>query len=110
MDLVPWSPLADSEGFIFVSMDGMNDVAGGGDYGSWNVSATSGPLGLTCDPGLVGEYPCYESCDTSGDCSYLQVSHVSESCHAVMMMNVRTRVTGPRVGMTSPTQRLSCMM
>ena len=77
MDLVPWSPLADSEGFIFVSMDGMNDVTGGGDYGSWNVSATSGPLGLTCDPGLVGEYPCYQSCDTSGDCSYLQVNHVS---------------------------------
>lgn len=77
MDLVPWSPLSDSEGFIFVSMDGMNDVAGGGDYGSWNVSATSGPLGMTCDPGLVGGYPCYESCDTSGDCSYLQVTHTS---------------------------------
>ena len=42
MDLVPWSQVSDSEagGFIFVSMDGMNDAIGGGDYGSWNVSAT----------------------------------------------------------------------
>ena len=41
-------------GFIFIAMDGMSDVVGGGDYGSWNVSKTEGPLGLTCDPQLVG--------------------------------------------------------
>ena len=105
MDLVPWSQLADSEGFIFISMDGMNDVTTGGDFGSWNVSATSGPLGLTCDPGLVGEYPCYESCDTSRDCSYLQVNYyeVFSSSHH----HIRTLVTGLHVEMTSPTQKLS---
>ena len=73
MDLVPWAQLADTEaggrrrttirlslclvtssGFIFIAMDGMSDVVGGGDYGSWNVSKTEGPLGLTCDPQLVG--------------------------------------------------------
>ena len=89
MDLVPWSQVSDSEagGFIFVSMDGMNDAIGGGDYGSWNVSATEGPLGLTCDPALSGSYPCYQSCDTTGDCSYLQVSHLLFTCSLLSHMS-----------------------
>ena len=35
-----WRDVADmdQEGFIYVAMQGMNDVEGGGDYGSWNVS------------------------------------------------------------------------
>ena len=66
-------------------MDGMSDVVGGGDYGSWNVSKTEGPLGLTCDPQLVGGYPCYASCagpdpDTA-DCGYLAGSCDWTSCH-----------------------------
>ena len=75
---VPWAQLADTEGFLYVSMDGMSDVHGGGSHGSWNVSATQGPLGPTCDTSLVGDYPCYTSC---GDCSYLEDSCDWTSCH-----------------------------
>ena len=75
---VPWAELADTEGFLYVSMDGMSDVHGGGSYGSWNVSATQGPLGLTCDPTVAEHTQCYTSC---GDCSYLENSCDWTSCH-----------------------------
>jgi len=83
MDLVPWAEVADMDetGFIYVSMDGMNDIQSEGNYGSWNVSATMGPLGLTCDPVLVGDYPCYKSCASQGDCGYLVDSCDWTSCH-----------------------------
>ena len=71
---VPWSKLADTEGFLYVAMDGMSD----GSYGSWNVSATQGPLGLTCDPTVAEHTQCYTSC---GDCSYLENSCDWTSCH-----------------------------
>ena len=44
-------------------MEGMNDVVGGGSYGSWNVSSSVGPLGEVCEVGLHHDYPCYASCD-----------------------------------------------
>ena len=77
-----WSQVAyeDEAGFIYVAMDGMSDVVGGGNYGSWNVSRTEGPLGLTCDPPLHGSYPCFSSCG-GGDCSYLEDSCDWTSCH-----------------------------
>ena len=77
-----WSQVADEDetGFIYVAMDGMSDVVGGGNYGSWNVSRTEGPLGLTCDPPLHGSYPCFSSCG-GGDCSYLEDSCDWTSCH-----------------------------
>jgi len=83
IDLVPWIEVADMDetGFIYVAMDGMNDIEGEGNYGSWNVSATMGPLGLTCDPALVGDYPCYKSCAPQGDCGYLVDSCDWTSCH-----------------------------
>ena len=59
IDNVPWTQLADTEGFIYVSMEGMSDVQGGGRYGSWNVSATEGPLGLTCDTSLGNDILIY---------------------------------------------------
>ena len=90
----------------------MSDVVGGGDYGSWNVSKTEGPLGLTCDPQLVGGYPCYASCagpdpDTA-DCGYLAGSCDWTSCHddvaytevrvmIVMMMIITRAANDPLV-------------
>ena len=38
----------------------------------------SGPLGLTCDPSLHHDYPCYSSC---GDCSNVEGSCDWTSCH-----------------------------
>ena len=75
-----WPQVADEDeqGFIYVAMDGMSDVVGGGSYGSWNVSRTEGPLGLTCNPPLHSGYPCFSSC---GDCSYLEDSCDWTSCH-----------------------------
>ena len=75
-----WPQVADEDedGFIYVAMEGMSDVVGGGSFGSWNVSKTEGPLGLTCDPPLHSGYPCFYSC---GDCSYLQDSCDWTSCH-----------------------------
>ena len=75
-----WPQVADEdpEGFIYIAMEGMSDVVGGGSFGSWNVSRTDGPLGLTCDPPLHGSYPCFSSC---GDCSYLEDSCDWTSCH-----------------------------
>ena len=37
---MPWRDVADTdnEGFIYIAMQGMNDVEGGGFYASWNVS------------------------------------------------------------------------
>ena len=69
-------------GFLYVSMDGMSDVEDGGNswWGSWNVSSTNGPLGMTCDPGLGGFLPCYTSCG-QGDCSYVDNSCDWTSCH-----------------------------
>ena len=77
-----WSQVADEDeaGFIYVAMDGMSDVVGGGNYGSWNVSRTEGPLGLTCDPPLHGSYPCFSSCG-GVNCSYLEDSCDWTSCH-----------------------------
>jgi len=75
-----WPEVADTDdtGFIYVAMDGMSDGA----PGSWNVSATQGPLGLTCDPSLITDHSyCYESCDTTRDCSYLVDSCDWTSCH-----------------------------
>ena len=37
-----------------------------------------GPLGLTCDPSLHHDYPCYSSC---GDCSNVEGSCDWTSCH-----------------------------
>ena len=48
-----------TSGFIYVAMNGMNDVAGLGLHGSWNTSRSSGPLGVTCDLEVLGEFPCY---------------------------------------------------
>ena len=44
----------------------------------WTVQ---GPLGLTCDPSLHSDYPCYASCDFSGDCSYNENACTFTSCH-----------------------------
>lgn len=83
MEIAPWAEVADEDetGFIYVAMDGMSDIKGEGVYGSWNVSATLGPIGLTCDPKLVGDYPCYSSCAPQGDCGYLVDSCDWTSCH-----------------------------
>ena len=57
----------------------MNDVEDGGWWGSWNVSQTEGPLGMTCDPGLHDGYPCYSSC---GQCGYQNGDSCDwTSCH-----------------------------
>jgi len=73
----PWTSLADSEGFVYVSMEGMSDA--GNWTGSWNVSATQGPLGPTCDTEIrPPSSRCYTSC---GDCSYLENSCDWTSCH-----------------------------
>ena len=57
--LFPWRKVADEEGFIYVAMNGMNDVDGLGLHGSWNCSSNEGPLGITCDLDVLGEFPCY---------------------------------------------------
>ena len=59
---MPWRDVADLDqpGFIYVTMQGMNDVLGGGSYSSWNVSKSSGPLGPVCNPSLHQDYPCME--------------------------------------------------
>merc|ERR1719411_395689 len=79
---MPWRDLADTDTdpFILVTMEGMNDVDKG-HYNSWNVSESDGPLGLTCDPSLHFDYPCYASCDISGDCSYNENSCTFSSCY-----------------------------
>jgi len=61
---MPWRDVADLDetGFIYIALQGMNDVPNGGFYGSWNVSRTDGPLGLPCDPELHSDYPYYSSC------------------------------------------------
>ena len=77
----PWPSVADQdqEGFIYVALQGMADVEDGGWQGSWNVSRTDGPLGLTCDPdNFVHSGTCFTSC---GDCSYLEHSCDWTSCH-----------------------------
>jgi len=77
---MPWRDVADVDpvGFIYVTMEGMNDVAEGGWWGSWNVSSTEGPLGLTCDPSLHHDYPCYSSC---GECGYQEGTCDWTSCY-----------------------------
>ena len=44
MTSMPWRDVADvdSSPFIYVAMEGMNDVVEGGWWGSWNVSSTEG--------------------------------------------------------------------
>ena len=81
--LFPWRKVADEEGFIYVAMNGMNDVDGLGLHGSWNCSSSSGPLGITCDLDVLGEFPCYRSCagPSGEDCSYLENSCDWSSCH-----------------------------
>ena len=77
----PWPDIADqdSSGFIYVALQGMADVAGQGWQGSWNVSRTDGPRGLTCDPdNFQHSGTCYTSC---GDCHYLDSSCDWTSCH-----------------------------
>ena len=78
---MPWRDVADLDnpGFIYVTMEGMNDVAEGGWWGSWNVSKSEGPLGIVCDPDLHTDYPCYTSC--SSDCGYVEGSCDWTSCH-----------------------------
>ena len=61
----------DQPGFIYVALQGMNDVLEGGSYASWNVSHSSGRLGAVCDPSLHHDYPCYTSC---GGCQGFQDS------------------------------------
>merc|ERR550539_1362859 len=80
---MPWRDLADMDqpGFIYVTMQGMNDVVGGGSYSSWNVSKSSGSLGEVCDPSLHENYPCYASCIDHGDCTGFETSCDWTSCH-----------------------------
>ena len=40
-----------------------------------------GPLGITCDPSLHSDYPCYASCNLGGDCSYAENSCTFTSCY-----------------------------
>ena len=35
-----------------MAMEGMSNTTDGGNWNSWNASATVGPLGRTCDPAL----------------------------------------------------------
>ena len=81
--LFPWRIVADEESFIYVAMNGMNDVDGLGLHGSWNCSSNEGPLGITCDLDVLGEFPCYRSCagPSGEDCSYLENSCDWSSCH-----------------------------
>ena len=81
--LFPWRIVADEESFIYVAMNGMNDVNGLGLHGSWNCSSNEGPLGITCDLDVLGEFPCYRSCagPSGEDCSYLENSCDWSSCH-----------------------------
>lgn len=80
---MPWRDVADLDqpGFIYVAMQGMNDIVGGGSYASWNVSKSSGSLGQVCDPSLHQDYPCYASCIDHGDCSSFESSCDWTSCH-----------------------------
>ena len=69
MDWGAWTEVADTDetGFIYVAMEGMNDVENGGSFGSWNVSRSDGPLGPPCEVGLHTGYPIYKSCGTYED-------------------------------------------
>jgi len=76
---MPWRDVADldKEGFIYIALQGMNDVEEGGFWGSWNVSRTDGPLGPPCEIGLHHDYPVYTSCgsyDVENSCDWT-------SCH-----------------------------
>ena len=77
---MPWKDVADMDkpGFIYVAMQGMNDVLEGGSYASWNVSNSAGELGAVCEPSLHHDYPCYTSC---GGCQGFETSCDWTSCH-----------------------------
>ena len=63
----------DEEGFIYVALEGMNDVENATwTWNSWNMSSSTGPLGEVCDPSLNSWQPCYESCRAMyGSCDYV---------------------------------------
>ena len=49
---------------------------------STDLCSDQGPLGLTCDPLLHSDYPCYASCESlSGDCSYNENACTFTSCY-----------------------------
>jgi len=69
----------DEEGFFVASPNGMGDNPNPGQWGSFNVSATIGPMGPSCDTDKAkyGETPCYSSCpncDPTNSCDWT-------SCH-----------------------------
>jgi len=62
---MPWRDVADIDpnGFLYVAPQGMDDNPEGGWWGSWNVSKSEGPLGMTCDPTNPStQVTCYSSC------------------------------------------------
>ena len=47
-----------------------------------DLCSDQGPLGITCDPSLHSDYPCYASCAAlTGDCSYNENACTFTSCY-----------------------------